>query len=148
MSVGSMQILDALLAVRLIAMRNLGNAGTLYQMIEPEVTTSHIVAVGSGDALSIYPAPCVLRAVRIFNTGSVACFAKFHNIASAPTPGSGVVFAVACQASISNPDPRLSGGGRAFSTGLGFSLVTGLADSSSTGVVAGSVLVELELHPA
>jgi hypothetical protein len=146
--VSAIAIIDGGAVSRNVAARNLGGGGTFYQMTEPEVLTHHRVAAGLGDAVSILGVPGVLRAVRVFNNGSVTAFAKFHDTAVPPTAGIGVVYAVACQAGLANPDPRLSGGGRAFAAGLGMTIVTGLADNSAAGVIAGSVLVEVEYHAA
>ena len=131
-----------------VAGRNLNSSGVIYQMFDPEVSTYHRVSAGSGDAVNILAAAGVLRAVRIFNNGTVPIFVKFHNTASTPSAGTGVVYAVGCQAGLHNPDPRISGGGRAFTTGIGMTIVTGLADASAVAVTAGAVLVEVEYHVA
>jgi hypothetical protein len=146
--VSSIQITDAASVSRNVAARDLAGAGVFYQMTEPEASTHHRVSAGSGDAVNIASAPAVLKAVRVFNKGAVPVYVKFHNTAGTPTPGAGVVFAVPCQAGLGNPDPRLSGGGRAFSTGIGMSIVTDLADAGSNAVGAGDVLVEVEYHGA
>lgn len=146
MSVSSISIADSGGTARLVAARNLSSV--FYQMTEPEVSTYHRVAAGSGDAVNISATAAVLRAVRVFNKGSVPAYVKFHNAAGSPTPGSSVSYTVACQAGTGNPDPRLSGGGRQFSTGLAMTIVTGLDDTDANGVTAGSVLVEVEYHAA
>lgn len=146
MPVSSVDISDAGAVTRAIAARNLSSV--FYQMVEPEISTHHRVAAGSGDAVNIVASAAVLKAVRVFNIGSAPVYVKFHNTAGTPTPGSGVVYVVPCQAGLPNPDPRLSGGGRAFSTGIGMSIVTGIADNNSSGVTASTVTVEIEYHAA
>lgn len=122
--------------------------GRDYQMMDPEVLTFHRVSLGSGDAVNIAAFPVVLRAVHITSDDSDLCMVKFHNTAGTPSAGFGVVYTRGCQAGTVNPDPRLSGGGRAFSTGLGMTIVRGTTDASPTGVTAGSVVVEVEYHKA
>ena len=119
-----------------------------YQMMEPEILTYHRVSAGSGDAVSISAVPVVVRAVRAFNKDTAVCFVKLHDAASAPTVGAGVAYAVGVQAGTANPDPRLSGGGKAFAVGLGLSIVREVTDAGTTGVTAASVLVEIEYHLA
>lgn len=148
MPVSSVNILDAANAVVPVATRNLLSLGVHYTMTEPEVLTYHLVSSGGGDPVTILSGAAVLKAVRVFNKGSTAAFVKFHNSGFPPTPGAGVVYTASCQAGMGNPDPRLSGAGRAFSSGLGMTIVADIADAGATPVGAGLVSVEVEYHPA
>ena len=124
--------------------------GAFYPMDEPEVQVVRIVAAdAAGDATEIEPNPCVLRAMRLFNGGDVACHAKAHDVAGVPVVGvAPVAYSVSAQAGTNNPDPRVSAGGMAFATGLSVSLVTGIADDDDTGVEAGKAILEVEYHLA
>lgn len=147
MSVSAVDIKDAANVTRAIAARNLSSV--FYQMNDPEVLVARFIAVGSGDATVVSAVPVVVRAVRLYNAGAVACHAKLHNIAVAPTVGTTpVVYSAHAQAGQGNPDQRVAGDGMAFSVGLGVSLVTGIADNSTAAVVAGSAEVLIEYHLA
>lgn len=107
----------------------------------PVADVAHLVAAGSGDATSVKGSAGTLRSVHVFNKADVPVYVKFHNTASAPTPGSGVVLTIGVQAGL-HRDVVFPGGGRAFATGIGFSIVTGIANTDSTGVTAGDCVVD------
>lgn len=109
----------------------------------PVVTTHHRIAAGtSGDVVSVKASAGTLKSVHIFNADSVPCYVKFHNTAGTPTAGASVVLTVGCQAGLAR-DFVLPSGGRAFTTGIGMSIVTGITDASSTSVTASTVSVEV-----
>jgi hypothetical protein len=120
----------------------LTNPGDISGAALSLVSTHHRVAAGSGDAVSVKASAGTLRSVHYFNLDVVPHYVKFHNTAGTPTPGSGVVFTVGVQAGTSR-ELVLPGGGRAFATGIGMSIVTGIADSGSTGVTASTGIVEV-----
>lgn len=97
------------------------------------------IAAGSGDALEIKGAPGQVYSVTIFNNSGAVCFVKLHNATGTPTPGSAEFIALGCQDSL--PAHYTFPQGLVFDTGIGLTIVTGLADGSSTGVTADSVVV-------
>jgi hypothetical protein len=87
--------------------------------------------------------------VRLWNGGALPAHAKLHNIAVPPTVGvTTVVYSASAQAGTNNPDPRVSAGGMAFSTGLGVTLSPGIANNDTSGVVVGTVILAVEYHLA
>lgn len=119
-----------------------GNQITSFGGSAGVVSTARRVAAGSGDAVSVKASAGTLRSVHVFNKSDVPVYVKFHNTAGTPTPGSGVVFGVGVQGGVSR-DLVLPGGGRSFSTGIGLSIVSGIADTNSTGVTADDCVVEI-----
>jgi hypothetical protein len=68
-------------------------------------------------------------------------YLKFHNIATAPTAGTGVVRTIGVPAGTSrwiNME-----GGEAFTTGIGFTTVTGSADADTAAVTAGDLVIDV-----
>lgn len=108
----------------------------------PPMSTSHRIAAGSGDAVSIKAGAGFLRSVHIFNRADVPIYVKFHNTVGAPTPGTGVLMTFGVQAGTAR-DIELPDGGRSFSTGIGMSIVTGQADANASGVTADDCSVEV-----
>lgn len=148
MSVGSLNWKDAGNVTRALAART--SVGGYYPMDAPEVLIARIIATGTlGDAALIASVPVVVLAVRLWNGGGVACHAKLHNLAVAPTVGvTPVIYSASAQAGANNPDPRVSGGGVAFTTGLGVTLSPGINNDDTSSVVVGTAILILEYHLA
>lgn len=102
---------------------------------------AHLVAAGGGDATSVKASAGQLYGIQIFNNATYPVYVKFHNIASAPTAGSGVVFTVGVQAGL--PKDLVLPWGAAFSTGIGMTIVKGIADTNATGVAASDCVVDV-----
>lgn len=104
-----------------------------------------LVSAASANATNVKSSSGKLHAIAVFNTNAAVRYIKLYNSASAPTAGSGTPvlrFAI--------PGATTGGGfvlnfeqGIAFSSGIGFTLVTGAADADSTGVAASEILVNL-----
>jgi hypothetical protein len=109
---------------------------------KPVISTAHLIAAGSGDATSVKASAGTLKSVHVFSKAAAPIYVKFHNTAGAPTPGASVVFALGVQAGTER-DLVLPDGGRAFTTGIALTLVTGIADANSTGVTAEDCVVEV-----
>ena len=133
-------VLDSLGATQTIATRDVG--GVHYQNISPPVSTSHLVTAGSTNATVVKASAGILRSVYIFNNAGYPVYAKFHNSASAPTAGTGVVFAVPSQAGLPTAFV-LPGGGRSFSSGIAMTVVKDIADAGATAVLASDALIEV-----
>lgn len=102
----------------------------------------HLVAAGSGDANNVKASAGQLFGVRVFNKANVPIYVKFHNTAGTPTAGAGVVKTIGCQAGMSRDVPIPLG--HAFATGIGISIVTGIADNDATAVSASDCVVDIE----
>lgn len=108
----------------------------------PVVSTAHLVTAGSGDATSIKASAGTLKSVHVLNVNTVPIYVKFHDTAGVPTPGTGVVLSVGAQAGLPRDFP-LPDGGRAFTTGIGMTVVTGIADDDATGVSLNDASIEV-----
>lgn len=106
------------------------------------VITFHRVAAGAGDAVNIKSAAGSLRSVHMFNRSAVPVYVKFHNVAVIPTVGAGVVLTFGVQAGTQR-DVVFPGGGRSFATGIGITIVAGIADANAVGVTADDAVVEV-----
>jgi hypothetical protein len=77
----------------------------------------------------------------IYNSNGTARKVAFHNIATTPSAGSGVVMALVIPplsaANVSLPD------GITFTTGISITTVTGLADSNSDGVGTNDLVINI-----
>jgi hypothetical protein len=118
----------------------IGNVGTVA-IATGGATPVHLVSAGSGDATNVKASAGKLLGWYISNTNAAARYIKFHNTASAPTPGSGVVMAFMIPAG--GAANMGFGEGIDFATGIAFSLVTGAADADTTGVAASEMIVNL-----
>lgn len=96
-------------------------------------------AGSSGDATLVKNAAGRVYAIHGANVSASAVYLKLYNSASAPTAGSGTpvkTLYLPAQSAFAFDWPL----GYSFATGIGFTIVTGSADNSSTGVTAGDIL--------
>jgi hypothetical protein len=106
-------------------------------------STFHLIAAGSGDANNVKASAGTVYGWSISNTSGAPIYVKLYNSASAPTAGSGtIVRTIEVQAGV--PVHFSSTTGFKFGTGIGFTIVTGIADNNSTGVTAATVSVDLD----
>jgi hypothetical protein len=93
----------------------------------------------SGDATNVKASAGRLYAIQGYNAAAAVRYLKLYNSASAPTAGSGTpvkTLALPPASGFAFDWPL----GYSFSTGIGFTLVTGSADNSSTSVTAADIL--------
>lgn len=107
------------------------------------VSTAHLIAAGSTNATVVKASAGRLRAVHAFNAADAPRHVKFHNTAGTPTAGTGVVLTVSVQAGTQR-DFVLKGRGRAFTTGIALTTVTGIADNDTAAVTANDLSIEVE----
>lgn len=103
-------------------------------------STAHLVTAASTNATVIKASAGTLRGISCFNNATYPIFIKFHNTASTPTAGAGVVFGVGIQAGTAGPPPIES---RAFATGIAITVVKGIADANNDAVAASDALIEV-----
>ena len=103
--------------------------------------TKHIVAAASTNATSVKASAGRLYGVEACNTTSAYKYLKFHNIASAPTAGSGVVMSVGIPPN--NSRSWHDNIGVYFGTGIGATITGGAADADTTVTVANDVIAEI-----
>lgn len=103
----------------------------------------HLVAAASTNAQNVKASAGQVYAVSVTNrsAGQVPIFVKFHNTAGAPTAGAGVVMTVGVQAGTDRVVEFASG--VTFATGIGLSIVKGIADSDTTAVAASDCVVDV-----
>ena len=105
-------------------------------------STYHLVTAATTNAARIKSGAACLLGLAVFSVRTSPLYIKFHDSnASPPTAGSGVVFAVGIQAGTSRE--LWIPGGRAFASGLGISVVTGIADSDANAVAASDAVIEV-----
>jgi hypothetical protein len=109
--------------------------------VAPVGAPYHVVAAASDNAANIKASAGAIRAISIFNNAATPRYVKFHNTAGTPTAGSGVVATFGVQAGTQR-DFVIPGGIR-FATGIGVSIVTGIADNNTTAVSASDVVLDV-----
>ncbi|HMJ58305.1 MAG TPA: hypothetical protein VK467_04165 [Gemmatimonadales bacterium] len=109
-----------------------GGCSTLHRVSTGAVQDQAIVKASPGQVFGVY----------IYNNSVSPVFVKFHNQVSLPTAGVGVVAAVGMQAGVSNYVPIAKG--RAFSVGIGITIVLEIADNGTTAVAAGACVVDVD----
>jgi len=105
--------------------------------------TYHRVSTADTNVANIKATPGQVYGWRIFNNAAdfTPRYVKLHNTAVTPTAGSGVVETIGVQAGVS--DAFFLPLGSAFTTGIGISIVKGIADSDATAIAANDVVVDL-----
>jgi hypothetical protein len=119
----------------------IGSVTTGYATTGAGALRSHLVAAGSTNATVVKASAGRLLGVDVTNTAATVRYLKFHNQTTAPTAGTGVVRTIGIPAGTSrwiNMD-----GGEAFTTGIGFTTVTGSADADTAAVTAGDLIIDV-----
>lgn len=106
------------------------------------VLTNHTITAASANPKSIKASAGTLRGVTGFNAAAYPVYIKFHNTAGTPSAGTGVVYTIGVQAGLPFNIP-VPGGGRAFASGIGMTVVKGIADTDATAVAANDALIEV-----
>lgn len=124
--------------------------GTVSANIKPVtsggLTLYSLLSTGtSGDATNVKASAGQLYWVYVTNTNAAVRYIKFYNSASAPTAGSGTpVLRLAIPGNAAGAGFHIqTAEGLAFSTGIGFTIVTTAPDAGSTGVAANEVIVNI-----
>jgi hypothetical protein len=102
---------------------------------------SHIVAANTTNATVVKASAGRVVGWQLLNTTAAAVYLKFHNQTTTPTAGASVFMSVGIPA---NGKSEISyEGGFAFSTGIGFTTVTGAADTDTTAVAANAIVGDI-----
>lgn len=124
-----------------IAVEDLGAAGKV-QIFKPRtISQAHLITAATTNATNIKASAGKLRSVHVFNNAATPIYVKFHNTAGTPTAGSGVVLTVGVQASLLRE--FIPPGPIAFATGIGMTVVLGMADNDSTAVALNDASIEV-----
>lgn len=115
-------------------------------------TPYHLVAVNSDNATLVAAGPHILLGAQLSGVGSAPAYVKFYDKATAPVCGTDTpkkVLAIPAASTAAN-----GGGsnvtvalGTGFVLGLGFCVVTGIADSDDTAVAAATFNVNFDYAP-
>lgn len=101
-------------------------------------TGLNVVSAASANATNVKASAGRVLGWNFQNTTATIQYVKFHNIATAPTAGAGVVYTIGIPAngSVSESHPA----GIAFTTGIGYTIVTGSAATDATATTLGAVV--------
>lgn len=102
---------------------------------------THLISAGTTNATVVKASAGRLLGWSITNSSAAWKYVKLHNQATTPTAGSGVVQTIAVPP---NGVREFScEGGIAFTTGISFTTVTGIADADNTGVTASDLAIDI-----
>lgn len=118
-----------------------GDVGVQYRTTASGMSANHFVAAGTTNATSVKASAGKVLGWFFANPTATWRYVKLHNIASAPTAGSGVVRTIGVPPN--GTASFFSEGGITFATGIGLTMVTGSADADATAVTAGDIVGEL-----
>jgi hypothetical protein len=125
-----------------IASGSIGNTGfNVTPATSGGLSDYHVVSAASTNTANVKASAGQLYGFDIFNNANYPIYVKLHNTAGTPTAGSGVVQTIGVQAG--SGKSWSSDIGRAFSTGIGISIVKDIADAGTTAVAASDCVVDL-----
>lgn len=108
------------------------------------LSTFHLVGAATDNATNVKASAGQVYSITAFNLNASPRYLKFHNTSGTPTAGSGVVRTVLIPGNTSGAGAVINiDKGLAFSTGIGISIVTGIADSNTTAIGASEVVVDI-----
>jgi hypothetical protein len=120
-----------------------GDVGVQYRATASGLNTTagHVVAAGSTNATNIKTTAGKVFGWFFANTTASWRFVKLHNVAGTPTAGAAVARTIGIPPN--GVASFFSEGGITFSTGIGFTIVTGAADADATAVTANDVVGDI-----
>jgi hypothetical protein len=120
----------------------IGDIGVQYRAnATGAASRTHIVSAASTNAANAKASAGRVLGWSFTNTNAAYRYVKLHNTAGTPTAGASVFMTIAIPPN-GVADFSLDGG-IGFSTGIGYSIVTGSADADATAVGAGDVVGDL-----
>lgn len=119
----------------------MGDVAMQYRTTASGASTTHLVSAASTNAQLVKSSAGKVLGWHFANTTAAWQYVKLHNLATAPTAGSGVARTIAIPPN--GVSSFFSEGGITFTTGIGMTVVTGAADTDATAVAASAVVGEL-----
>jgi hypothetical protein len=120
----------------------IGDMGVQYRAnATGAASRTHLVSAATTNATIVRNAAARLLGWQITNTNAATRYVKLHNIATAPTAGTGVVQTIAVP-----PNQTINfsmEGGIAFTTGIGLTTTTGATDADAVAVGANDLVIDL-----
>lgn len=121
----------------------IGDVGVQYRANNTGAATPrHIVSAASTNATNVKNAAGRLIGYQFINNATAVRYVKLHNSSTAPTAGAGVFMTIGIPPNGGKAEVTCEGG-VGFSAGIGYTIVTGAADSDATAVAANDVVGEL-----
>lgn len=104
----------------------------------------HLVGAATDNATNVKASAGQVYSITAFNLNASPRYLKFHNTAGTPTAGTGVTDTFLIPGNTAGAGLVLNiDKGITFSTGIGISIVTGIADASTTAISASEVVVNV-----
>jgi len=104
----------------------------------------HLVGAATTNATNVKASAGQVYAITAFNIAATPAYLKFHNSATTPTAGTGITDTFIIPGNTSGAGVVINiDKGIAFSTGIGITLVTGIADADTTAIAASNVVVNI-----
>jgi len=104
----------------------------------------HLVSAATDNATNVKGSAGQVYAITAFNLNASARYLKFHNTSGTPTAGSGVTDTFMIPGNTAGAGLVLNiDKGIAFGTGIGITLVTGIADNNTTAVAASEIVINI-----
>lgn len=120
------------------------SSGNITQLTNPSVDYSifHLVSAATTNATSVKASAGDLHGYHIYNNSSEPRKVAFHNTAGTPTAGASVLFSLVI-APNSGANLEAGKGQIPFSTGIGITTTSGLADNDATAVEANDLIINI-----
>jgi hypothetical protein len=104
----------------------------------------HLVSAATTNATNVKASAGQVYSITAFNLNASARYLKFHNTAGTPTAGASVTDTYLIPGNTAGAGLVLNiDKGIAFSTGIGITLVTGIADADSAAVAASEIVLNI-----
>jgi hypothetical protein len=121
-------------------------AAAVTQTLDPNVGQQshyHVVCAATTNATLLKAGPASVGAVNIANVAAAARFVKLYDKATAPNPATDVPVRTFMVPAGANFSPYIGGAGLKLAKGLGFAIVTGIADNNVTAPAAADVAFDI-----
>lgn len=120
----------------------IGDFGVQYRAnATGAASRTHLISAGTTNATVVKASAGRLLGWAITNSSAAWKYVKLHNQATSPTAGTGVVQTIGVPPN--GVREFASEGGIAFSTGIAFTTVTGIADADTTAVTASDLAIDI-----
>lgn len=104
----------------------------------------HLVGAATTNATNVKASAGQVYAITAFNVAATPAYLKFHNTAGTPTAGAGVTETFLIPGNTAGAGLAINfDKGIAFATGIGISIVTGIADANASAIAADNVVVNI-----
>ena len=104
---------------------------------------SRLVALGTTNATNVKASAATLAGFSIINVAGAARFVKFYDLASAPVVGTSAIALTVELLATTQVSQFFGDAGIAFTAGLGYSTTQFIADSDTTAIAAGDIIMTL-----